>query len=117
MGRTDISLISNMHPSSGRSVMSRNICLQKLKSFCLIGTLLLVALLPAVRAAIRVDLNEVNDRKDMWSRNAENWSVPDGTAASQTFGQIKLTLRSTKGNIAAHMWKGGIDSGAVLAND
>lgn len=86
------------------------------RHLCLLALLLLA---PAALGAVRVDLNQDNDRKDALTQGWENWRIKDGPSASQKFGDVTVTLRAV-GNgatLAGVMWKGGFDTGATMASD
>jgi hypothetical protein len=73
----------------------------------------------AAAAAVKIDLGPKSDRKDVLTRNAENWLVADGASATAHIGNVTCTLRpgSTGGTLAGALWKGGLDTGATLATD
>src|SRR5688572_7181896 len=89
----------------------------------IVSSVVLALLLPALAsAALRVDINAPNDRKDMLSRQDQNWTLPKdlngGAKVSQTFDAVTVTLRPIdKGGIEGSWWKGGIDTGAPLSTD
>jgi hypothetical protein len=73
----------------------------------------------ALHAATKIDVSPKNGRNDILTKEAENWVVADGAAASQRSGATTLTLRpgASGGTLAGVLWKGGIDTGATLATD
>ncbi|MFM7244224.1 MAG: polysaccharide lyase family 1 protein [Planctomycetaceae bacterium] len=91
------------------------------------GSLLLGSALIAVSAAsaapLRVELNGDNGRNDVRTRGWTDWRIPMGqaraTAASGTFGDVRLTLRAVGdgATIASDWWKRGFDFEATLASD
>ncbi len=84
-----------------------------------VTTLMTAVSVDKARAAgtgLTVDLNSESDRKDAEARLALNWSVPAGESASQTLGNITITLRGVGAPLQTAMWKGGFDT-APLATD
>jgi len=74
-------------------------------------------------APLRVELNGDNGRNDVRTRGWSDWRIPmrqaSATAASGTFGDVRLTLRAVGdgASIAADWWKRGFDFEATLASD
>ena len=60
-----------------------------------------------------------NSRKT--AQNFTSWVVPTGASASQTFGEVKITLSNGQGSTAnglyANWWKDGVNKYDVLVND
>jgi hypothetical protein len=84
-------------------------------------TLLICATWSSVVAAeLRVDLSPDVDRKDVLSRDWENWKVAKGTSATRRFGDVTVTLRAAGSADALDTgwWKGGFDyDGNAMASD
>ncbi|MFT3786537.1 MAG: hypothetical protein QM770_10270 [Tepidisphaeraceae bacterium] len=90
---------------------------RRLRSLCLLAALASASIASA--DAVRVDINEDNDRKDVLTRGAVNWTIglDNPTASTCDLGNgIKARL-STKGRLKGVTWKGGLDTGATLACD
>ena len=55
------------------------------------------------------------------AQNFTSWFVPTGTSASQTFGEVKISIKNGKGSTAtcvyANWWKDGVNKYDVLVND
>jgi hypothetical protein len=81
--------------------------------------LLALAVLAATPAfaATRVDIGQDNGRRDVLSKEAENWQLKETQADTRKFGDITATLRAPSGTLAGALFKGGLDTGAVLATD
>lgn len=76
------------------------------------------ALVATHALAFQIDLNADNDRKDQLSDGWSNWRVPSETpSASESFGNVSVTLRSTSGNLTSTMWKAGYDTNATVSSD
>ena len=60
-----------------------------------------------------------NSRKT--AQNFTSWMVPTGASASQTFGEVKISIKNGKGSTAncvyANWWKDGVNKYDVLVND
>ncbi|MEQ2010232.1 MAG: hypothetical protein ABMA26_25895, partial [Limisphaerales bacterium] len=72
--------------------------------------------LPA-HAAVKVDLNVADDRKDGMSRGWENWAVTNGATAARVFGDVSVTVRGVGGALRTEVWRPGIAAGATLSAD
>jgi hypothetical protein len=71
-----------------------------------------------LRAALRVDVNLNEDRKDILTRGWENWQVVDGQLATRQFGEVTVTLRNFGGRALSGDWdKAGLQAGATMAAD
>ncbi|HEY4328357.1 MAG TPA: T9SS C-terminal target domain-containing protein, partial [Phycisphaerae bacterium] len=70
-------------------------------------------------AQTKIDIGQKNDRKDVLTKDAENWIITDGPSSSQRYNVVTFTLRpgATGGTLAGALWKGGIDTGATLVTD
>lgn len=68
---------------------------QRLAWSLLLGTLLSVNSAPraVAQSPLRVDLNPIDDRRDVLSRHAENWRVVPAESIAKTFGTVAVTLR------------------------
>ena len=73
----------------------------------------------AAAAPLRVELNGDNGRNDVRTRGWSDWRIPNGPAASGTFGDVRLTLRAVGGGskLVADWWKRGFDFEATMASD
>jgi len=73
----------------------------------------------AAAAPLRVELNGDNGRNDVRTRGWSDWRIPNGPAASGTFGDVRLTLRAVGdgSKVVADWWKRGFDFAATLASD
>src|SRR4051794_30368588 len=73
-----------------------------------------------VHAAVKVDLNQSTDRKDVLTPGWENWGVKDGPEASAKFDTVGVKLRKA-GDVGTGLsvgwWKGGLDYGLTMASD
>lgn len=79
-------------------------------------TLLCLAL--PLHAALRVDVNLNEDRKDILTRGWENWQVVDGQSAVRKFGDMTVRLRNVGGRALSGDWsKAGLQAGATMAAD
>jgi len=83
-----------------------------------------LAALTAVHASpLRIELNGDNGRNDVTTRGWSDWRIPQpqagATAASGTFGELRLTIRAEGegAGLASEWWKRGLDFGATLASD
>ena len=77
----------------------------------------LLAAIPA-QASLKVDVNgDTKGRKDVLTPRVENWVVPDGESATQSFGPITVTLRGANGGLKGMWWKAGLDADATLSSD
>src|ERR1043165_3144464 len=85
-----------------------------IRAFTLLA--LLAATSPAL-AATKIDIGQKNDRKDVLTKDAENWIIPDGPSATFRANNITFSLRPATGTLAGALWKGGLDTGATLATD
>lgn len=81
------------------------------------GAIMAAAAAPA--APLRVELNGDNGRNDVRTRGWADWRIPNGPAASGTFGDVRLTLRPVGegAKLVADWWKRGFDFEATLASD
>ena len=80
----------------------------------------LIALSHPLHAALKVDLNVNQDRKDILSPRMENWQIADGASASRKFGAVTVTLRAAApdgARLVGGWWKAGYDFGATMASD
>ena len=79
----------------------------------------IVAAAAASAAPLRVELNGDNGRNDVRTRGWADWRIPNGPAASGTFGDVRLTLRPVGdgAKLVADWWKRGFDFEATLASD
>ena len=71
----------------------------------------------SVSAAVRVDLNVDDDRRDGLTRGWENWAVANGGSATREVGGVSVTLRGVGGPLRAELWRPGIASGATMSAD
>ncbi|MBI5799895.1 MAG: T9SS C-terminal target domain-containing protein [Verrucomicrobia bacterium] len=79
--------------------------------------LLLVAACCA-SAAVRVDLNEADDRKDSLTRGWENWAVENSGQVKREFGGVTVSLRAVGGaSLLTDTWRPGIAAGATVSAD
>lgn len=79
--------------------------------------LAMVLALP-LHAALKVDVNLNEDRKDILTRGWENWQVVDGQSATRQFGDMTVTLRNVGGRALSGDWdKTGLQAGATMAAD
>lgn len=89
-------------------------------SLLLLLALAALRLTPAPAPPLKVDLNPASDRRDILTPHAENWGIPEGPAATRTFGGVTVTLRAAGPagtGLRTGWWKGGYDTGATMASD
>ena len=88
---------------------------QAVKILCL----LLVSAVAAPAAALKVDLNPAETRKDILTPRWENWAWHEGQSGSQTFGAVTVTFRAAPpaSGLAPVLFKGLLDYGATMAAD
>ena len=69
-------------------------------------------------AAVKVDLNAADDRKDSLTRGWENWAVSEGASATREFGGVTVSLRSLgAAGLRTDVWRPGIAAGATASAD
>src|SRR5581483_8032867 len=68
------------------------------------------------RAEVRVAITPDNGRRDVLTREWDNWRIKDGPSATQRFGGLTVTLRPAGkgGALSAGLWKGALDTAATL---
>jgi hypothetical protein len=68
-------------------------------------------------AALRVDINPDNGRRDVLTSGWTDWRVGDGVGKRlELGGGVKVSFRSDD-KVAGEMWKGGFDTGATMTSD
>jgi len=68
-------------------------------------------------AAVKMDLNVADDRKDSLTRGWENWAVTEG-AGTREFGGVTVSLRAVGGaRLLTDTWRPGIAAGATVSAD
>ncbi|MSU28200.1 MAG: hypothetical protein EXS27_09850, partial [Pedosphaera sp.] len=83
------------------------------------GFLAALAMLMALSgaAAVKVDFNAADDRKDGLTRGWENWPVPNGVWSTRELGGVTVTVRGVGGALRTEVWRPGIAAGATLSAD
>ena len=78
-----------------------------------------VASTAVAAAPLRVELNGDNGRNDVRTPHWTDWRIPNGTATSGTFGDVRITLRAVgdEAKVVSDWWKRGFDFDATLASD
>jgi hypothetical protein len=77
-----------------------------------------LALSPAAADHLRIDVGQQNDRKDALQRDWSQWPVRTGEEASQSFDDVRITLRSAgEGGLSADFNKKFLVNGAAIAAD
>ena len=77
--------------------------------------------LPAGAAALRVDINPDNDRRDVLTTGWTDWRLGTGVGRPLESGNVRVWFRvgarGAASRITTDMWKGGFDTGATMASD
>ena len=72
----------------------------------------------SLHAAVKVDLNVADDRKDSLTRGWENWAVEHSAHVKREFGGVAVSLRAVGGaSLLTDTWRPGIAAGATVSAD
>ena len=71
-----------------------------------------------LHAAVKVDLNVADDRKDSLTRGWENWAVEHSAQVKREFGGVAVSMRAVGGaSLLTDTWRPGIAAGATVSAD